>query len=57
MRRKGDRYECAMCGEILDVADAAKVRTMLIQGSGTPTMRAVLVDGKEIHRCAVKQPA
>jgi hypothetical protein len=44
-----------MCGEILDVSDTAKVKTMLIQGSGTPTMRAVVVDGKEIHRCAVDQ--
>jgi hypothetical protein len=46
-----------MCGDILDVADAAKVRTMLIQSSGTSTMRAILVDGKEIHRCPVRQPA
>lgn len=44
-----------MCGEILDVADEAKVRTMLIQTSGKPPTRAILVDGKEIHRCEVKR--
>jgi hypothetical protein len=46
-----------MCGDILDVADAARVKTMLIQSSGTPTMRAILVDGREIHRCPLRQPA
>ena len=36
---------------MLDVPDQAQVRTMIMQSSGQPAVRAILVDGKEIHRC------
>jgi hypothetical protein len=51
VRRRDGRYECARCGVMLDVPDAAQVRTMIMQSSGQPAVRAILVDGKEIHRC------
>ena len=53
MRRRGDIYECALCGAVLDVRDDARSQTMLIQASGEPTVRVVLVEGVEIHRCEV----
>jgi hypothetical protein len=36
---------------MLDVPERAQVRTMIMQSSGEPAVRAILVDGKEIHRC------
>ena len=51
MRRRDGRYECARCGAMLDVPDRAQVRTMIMQSSGQPAVRAILADGKEIHRC------
>jgi hypothetical protein len=36
---------------MLDVSDQAQVRTMIMQSSGQPAVRAILADGKEIHRC------
>jgi len=51
VRRRDGRYECARCGVMLDVPDHAQVRTMIMQSSGEPAVRAILVDGKEIHRC------
>lgn len=36
---------------MLEVSDRTKVRTMLMQSSGQPAVRAILADGKEIHRC------
>jgi hypothetical protein len=34
-----------------DVPDGARIRTVLMQSSGGPTERAILVNGTEIHRC------
>ena len=51
VRRRDGRYECARCGVMLDVPDQAQVRTMIMQSSGKPAVRAILADGKEIHRC------
>lgn len=52
MRKVGhDRYKCALCGAALAVSDETRVRTMIVMTGGQPTARAVLVDGKEIHRC------
>jgi hypothetical protein len=47
------KYECTLCGAELDVA-ADKVPVALIKASsGTPSMRTISVDGKEIHRCPI----
>lgn len=52
MRWSDDRVECALCGEALvGIAKTSKVRTVLIGASGQPNVRAIVVDGKEIHRC------
>jgi hypothetical protein len=52
MRKVGHgRYKCALCGATLDMTDHALARTMLVSPSGQPTVRVILIDGREIHRC------
>ena len=54
MRLRGGSYECALCGAPLDgVTEQTHVRTMLAQSSGTPKVRSLLADGRELHRCEV----
>jgi hypothetical protein len=51
MRLVDGRYECIYCGEILDIAKRAVPVVIIKSGSGKPSMRSLLVDGKEIHAC------
>jgi hypothetical protein len=53
MRLKDGLYVCAVCDARLEVADLSRVQIMLIRASGQPNLRAILVDGVEIHRCEV----
>lgn len=55
-RGRGSNYECALCGVFLVVMTTQRVRTMLILESGRPTERAILVNGKEVHRCTLHGP-
>ena len=56
MRKRGNQYECTICGEKLEVARHAKTREVIAGRSGEPTYRTLLVDGVEVHRCALKVP-
>jgi hypothetical protein len=52
LRRTGEHIECLWCNATLDgVPEGARIRTALMQSGGGPTERAILVDGREIHRC------
>ena len=52
MRRHRGTTECALCGQTLfGISSESKVRKVIIGSSGQENMRAVLVDGTEIHRC------
>jgi hypothetical protein len=52
MRWRDGRTECALCGETLvGVTETSKVQKVLVGASGQENMRAILVDGKEVHRC------
>jgi len=53
MRRRDGRYECAHCGEALDVPFILDPQSVIRCASGMPNVRAVLVDGKKIHACVV----
>jgi hypothetical protein len=53
MRLVDGRYECALCGEMLDVPFGAEPTIVFHAGSGRPNTRVILVDGVEIHRCTV----
>ena len=51
MRLTGDKYSCAVCGEVLDIPADAHPQTTLKAASGQPTWRVLTRDNKEIHRC------
>jgi hypothetical protein len=54
MRLVNGRYECAHCGAVLDV-DASLVPTVMFHAAGgQPNMRVIRVDGREVHRCEVR---
>ena len=56
MRRRGDRYECALCGAELDIPLDAKPKVTIKAASGKPNVRVLTIRRKEIHRCEA-QPA
>ena len=49
MRLIDGRYECTLCGAVLDVPSDPEPR-VVIKG-GKPNMRAIYYKGKEIHSC------
>jgi hypothetical protein len=51
VKRTGLGYECTVCGARLDCGVDAKPQVVIVQSGGKPTVRSVLVDGVEIHRC------
>ena len=56
MRLRDDRYECTLCGGVLDVPAEMKPYIVLKMASGRPTMRAIMVAGAEIHACPISTP-
>ncbi len=57
VRRSGGRTECALCGATLfGITATAKIQKVIVGASGQENMRAIVVDGKEIHRCPALGP-
>lgn len=48
-------YVCAQCGEVLDLPKGEPPKVTIRAASGKPNVRVLTHDGKEIHRCTVKQ--
>ena len=57
MRLNDGRYECVLCGAVLDVPLTAKVVEMIVGSSGQPNMRRLSLDGKEFHSCEASPAA
>ncbi len=57
VKRTGLGYECTVCGARLDCGVDAKPQVVIVQSGGKPTIRSVLVDGVEIHRCRTRDVA
>ena len=53
MRLRAGRYECAHCGEALDMPLMLDPQRVMRCASGMPNVRALLVDGREIHACVL----
>jgi hypothetical protein len=53
VRFRQGRYECAQCRIALEVPPYATPVVTIIAASGKPNMRAVSIDGVEIHRCVI----
>jgi len=52
LRPRTNHYRCALCGETLfGLTAASKVLKVLVGASGRDNERALMLHGKEIHRC------
>jgi hypothetical protein len=52
--RVDGRWQCAYCRTPLDIPDGSRpAREMVIATSGKKNERAIVIDGKEIHRCVI----
>jgi len=57
VRLTNGRYVCTLCGAVLEVAEDKVPLAVIKAASGTPNMRTISVDGKEIHRCPIDTDA
>lgn len=57
VRRLDGRYECTLCGAVLDIPEDKVPLVLITASSGAPNMRSIMVEGKEIHRCAIDPDA
>lgn len=55
MRLVGDHHECASCGARLDIQPHQVGVVVFHAASGQPNVRVILVDGREIHRCEMRE--
>jgi hypothetical protein len=53
MRLHDGRYECALCGAVLEIPMHEHPRAVLTASSGKRNIRVISTSGKEIHRCAL----
>jgi hypothetical protein len=53
MRLNDGRYECTLCGAILDIGLLDNPRVTIHAASGTPNERVLTLGTREIHRCAI----
>jgi hypothetical protein len=51
MRLQDGRYECALCGAVLDIPLVQNPTAVIHAASGEPNMRVLSYNGREIHRC------
>jgi hypothetical protein len=53
MRLRDGRYECTLCRAVLDIPTDHEPQVVIKTKSGSPRMRVVIYDGKEIHACPI----
>jgi hypothetical protein len=51
MRLHDGKYECVLCGAVLDVPTDREPQVVIKAASGQPNTRTIVYDGKEIHAC------
>jgi hypothetical protein len=56
VRRHDGRYECILCGAVLDLPTNKKPKVVIAAASGKPMMRTIVHNGTEIHRCPIASP-
>jgi hypothetical protein len=54
MRLIDGRYQCLLCGAVLDIPTDSEPQVVIVAASGEPNMRTIVYEGVEIHRCAVQ---
>ena len=53
MRLRDGRYECTLCGAILDLPADREPQVVIKAKSGSPNMRTIIYEGHEIHACPI----
>ena len=53
MRLNDGQYECAWCGEVLDLPEYPDPDVVVRASRGEQSIRSLHFDGREIHRCDV----
>jgi hypothetical protein len=53
MRLHDGRYECAYCGAVLDIPLTDDPQVTIRAASGEPNTRVLVLEGREIHACAL----
>jgi hypothetical protein len=51
------RYECVLCGAILDIPLTDTPQVVIFASSGKPNMRTLMLDGRKLHSCAARTPS
>jgi hypothetical protein len=51
VRYEDGSYVCSLCGEKVALRTEDETHIQLRHTSGKPTVRVVVVRGKEVHRC------
>ena len=57
LRRRDGRFECTLCGAVLDVPEDKVPLVLIAAASGEPNMRTIMVEGAELHRCPIDPAA
>jgi len=57
LRLRDGRFECTLCGAVLDVPEDKVPLVLITAASGEPNMRTIMVEGEEIHRCPIHPDA
>ena len=55
MKSPNDEYECLLCGAVLTIPPDKEPIIMFIGRRVSGMVRAITVDGREIHRCEVRR--
>jgi hypothetical protein len=45
------KFRCVLCGALVDVPDGKRPLVLIKARSGEPNMRAITLDGVELHAC------
>jgi hypothetical protein len=53
MRVHDGRYECQLCGAVLDIPTDEEPQVVIKARSGTPNVRVIIYKGREIHACPI----
>jgi hypothetical protein len=56
LRLHDGRYECVICGEVLDVPVDREPSIVVKASSGSPNYRTIVFEGVEIHSCEISGP-
>jgi hypothetical protein len=56
VRVQDGKYQCVVCSAIVDVPVDKEPSVVIKAASGTPNVRTIVCDGRELHACEVSEP-